>query len=77
MGELHDIQQCDIPLPAVDTADIVPVQFGKLSQPLLETIHAAATTRGQAGERLLADRNYPHYGLLTTMRIHTMSVITP
>jgi len=35
--------------------------------------HAAATTRGHAGQRLLADRNYPPMGL----SLHTMSVITP
>ena len=42
------------------------MQFRKLSQPLLETIHAAATIRGHAGQRLLADRNYPPYGVEST-----------
>ena len=76
MGQLHDIHEADIALSALDTAHVIAVQIGQFCQLLLRQ----AALKPELAYSLPEDDariglHVAIIGSLTTMSLHTMSVI--
>jgi hypothetical protein len=76
-SEGHDVQQCDVALATLNTSDVVAVYVGQFGQLLLgealsETELAQVNSERNSGVRA---RHPAMIVFMTTMSLHTMSVI--
>jgi len=76
VSQLHDVEQADIPLAALDPAHVVAVQVGQFGQFLLRQ----PPFEPKLADALSEDDSRVGWhaaiiGSVTTMSLHTMSVI--